>query len=135
MGIRNKRIVSILMCFIVLILTGCNIQLYEPVEPTIKEEPVEVKEPVVEMPKDEPFVYSPIEINSALKNADTIKAMMNVMTLEEKVAQLFIVDFYGMTATYHEKKYDKSMDEFLRKYPVGGIVFLVKILKAESKYS
>lgn len=118
----HNRILSTLFLSLTLslVFTGCDIKLYEPVKPVVKEEPEPVEEPVV---VEEAFSYEPIITNENLPNATTIDEMIATMSLEEKIAQLFIVDFYVMTKTYQEKEYNQAMDDFLRKYPVSGVIY------------
>lgn len=119
--IRSRSIsLLFLLLSVTFIITGCDIQLYEPVKPVAKEEPVPIEEPVI---VEEAFSYEPIITNENISKATSIDGILEAMTLEEKIAQLFIVDFYVMTKTYQEKEYTQGMDEFLRKYPVSGVIY------------
>lgn len=111
--------------------TGCDVQLYEPVKPVVKETPEPVEEPVVE--EEKPFEYAPIETNTEITTATSVEELLASLTLEEKVAQLFIVDFYNMTAAYQEKEYDESMDTFLRQYPVGGVIYFAENIESANQ--
>jgi len=130
----NLRSILIAMLISLLLITGCDIQLYEPVEPVKEVKPVTIiEEPVIEEKPDEPYAYAPIVTNTELAAATSIDSIIASLTLKEKIAQLFIVDFYGMTKTYHEKMYSKAMDDFLRMYPVGGIIYFAENVETKEQ--
>ncbi len=54
---------------------------------------------------------------------DSVNSMMDSMTTEEKVAQLFVLDFYTMTNDYTTQNYTETMDTFLSTYPIGGVIY------------
>lgn len=63
----------------------------------------------------------------------TLEETIQEMTLEEKVAQLFIVDFYGMTNTYQVKSITSEMENFLNNYPVGGIIYFAENIESRQQ--
>ncbi|MBC7961023.1 MAG: glycoside hydrolase family 3 [Vallitaleaceae bacterium] len=49
--------------------------------------------------------------------------MMQKMTLEEKVAQLFIVDFYTYNKLLQVTEMTMQLEERISSFPVGGVIF------------
>jgi beta-N-acetylhexosaminidase len=65
------------------------------------------------------------------KNYDEIEEIMNNMTLEEKIGQLFIVHVYGTTPTdpdyedtnLNNNRGGKNFQEVIENYHVGGVIY------------
>ncbi len=64
---------------------------------------------------------------------DTIDGLIATMNLKQKIAQLFIVDFYGMTGNYHSKAYNDAIDVFLREFPVGGVIYFAENIESKEQ--
>ncbi len=64
-----------------------------------------------------------VTLNEVPTQKDLVTEILSSLTLEEKIAQLFIVDFYGMTNTYQVKEFNQDIQEFLLQYPVSGIIY------------
>jgi beta-N-acetylhexosaminidase len=63
------------------------------------------------------------DTTSAITNETIVDEMIAEMTLEEKVAQLFVVDFYTFN-NYNDTTYlSDSLKERLASYPVGGVIY------------
>lgn len=76
----------------------------------------EVKEPEKEPEKEEV---------PALEG-QTVESLMKNMTIEEKVAQLFIVDFYSYNQSTEVIEMSSGLENRLEAYPVGGVIFFSK---------
>jgi beta-N-acetylhexosaminidase len=70
----------------------------------------------------------PIHLDTA-----SIESIIANMTIEEKVAQLFIVDFYAMTNTYQVKTFTEEMMSFLSQYPIGGIIYFAENIESRDQ--
>lgn len=81
------------------------------------------KETVVNVPE----VVKPI--------TDPIEERLNQMTLEEKVAQLFMVTPDALTGETGVKHWSDSLDEALAKWPVGGLIYFSGNLESPDQLS
>lgn len=64
-----------------------------------------------------------------------IEQMLDEMTLEDKIAQLFIVDTYNMTETYQVTEMSNSISAFMERYPVSGIIHFSDNIETQEQIS
>lgn len=65
------------------------------------------------------------------------KAILNNMTLEEKVGQMFIVNLESLDSTkgsyYEHRTFTEEMQKSLSEYPVGGTIFFSRNIETRSQ--
>ncbi len=64
-----------------------------------------------------------IEVDSVSNEDEDVEALLNEMTLEEKVAQLFFVTPEELTGYDQVTRFGDASKEALLKYPVGGLIY------------
>ncbi len=104
-----KKIHTIgIIIFIGILLTSCtlNTQISEPKDDSVKDS---IQEDIIDKNKD-----------------DEIKNMLESMTLEEKVGQVFIVAFRNNERNCSLRVLDEKTKRQLEKYHLGGIVLFSK---------
>lgn len=121
-----------------LMISGCQSTLYEVDEKaTVEEadntdkniETEETSEPIKEEPK--PIIVEKLEDEEPEDvEVPRSKQLLDLMTTEEKVSQLFILDFYGMTSQYHVKSISDKLNQFLVDYPIGGVIFFAENIES-----
>lgn len=97
-----------------------NEEVTEEIVPEIIEEEVEIE------------VVSPEETEQEVLD-EVVESVISEMTLEEKVAGLFIVTPEGITGVDTAVKAGEGTKEALEKYPVGGLVYFKKNIKSETQ--
>lgn len=67
-----------------------------------------------------------IDISKEEKNNKDIQSMINNMTLEEKIGQLFIVNLEDINNNLDCTSFNENMADNIKKYNVGGVIFFQK---------
>ncbi len=117
---------------LMLIITGCNTQLYETKEldssddsraneemstdSSTSDQDEAIRQPVITIEKTD----EKTPINEELPRSQQI---LELMTVEDKVSQLFVLDLYNMTGKYHTQSISQELVDFLDQYPIGGVIF------------
>ena len=138
---KHSRIVAFTVAFVVIVLLilggifgylaiGSKHEENLP-QPVVEEIPViEEEKPIVDMtpeiveePEEEPTPEpEPVQTQEELLD-EMVTNMIAEMTLEEKVAGLFIITPESLTGQQAVTKAGDGTKEALEKYPVGGIVY------------
>lgn len=103
-------------------------EIITQIEEEIIEE--EVEEVVLTEPEEEPEVVEPTPEE---KEAEIIDAAISVMSLEDKVAGLFIVTPESITGVSTAVKAGEGTKEALGKYAVGGLIYFSKNIQSEEQ--
>lgn len=82
---------------------------------------------------DEPLASKKTTNQTSLESANSIDVLIDSMTLKQKIAQLFIVDFYGMTDEYQIKDYTSTINSFLKNYQVGGVIYFAENIESREQ--
>lgn len=93
--------------------------LSAPPETTVNTQPTEAEAatlPEETVPPTQPDNTVPPEV-------EMVQTLLNSMSLEEKICQLFIVRPEDLSDTYPVTQAGEDLDELLNRYPVGGVVF------------
>lgn len=137
-----KKIAALmLICCFLITTTGCygsvgTSTVEQPTQessespsgkPTMEPSKEPTKEPTEE-PTEEPTPQPTGEIvTDSVVISGMAKDILKYMTIEEKIGQLFMVDFESLDTTkgsyYEFREITDEMKESLQKYHVGGIVF------------
>ncbi|TCK98416.1 beta-N-acetylhexosaminidase [Natranaerovirga hydrolytica] len=112
---KLKKIIIIIMA---MVLTSClHVNEYE-------------EHPNVEDPKKNENIYSEKESDSEDKDleedeayTDFVQETLNQMTLEEKVAQLFVLELGSLNEGVDIVESNEKVEAFLTQYPIGGVIF------------
>lgn len=119
----NKR--RLLCVFLVMvtafILHGCLNVSDETTEAATGKEPVSTTEITTELPTEEERIE------------EQITTILNGMTLEEKVYQMFIITPEALTGYKTVTAAGDATKEALKKYPVGGLIYFAKNLLNEEQ--
>ncbi|NTV77759.1 MAG: beta-N-acetylhexosaminidase [Clostridiales bacterium] len=99
----------------------------EPVEEVVQEEPAVVETPVVEEPVEEEVVPEADLLD------ELIDSYLAEMTLEQKVAGLFIVTPESITDVTTAVKAGEGTKAALEQYPVGGMIYSTKNILSEDQ--
>lgn len=99
----------------------------EPVEEVVQEEPAVVETPVVEEPMEEEVVPEADLLD------ELIDSYLAEMTLEQKVAGLFIVTPESITDVTTAVKAGEGTKAALEQYPVGGMIYSTKNIISEDQ--
>ena len=99
----------------------------EPVEEVVQEEPMVVETPVVEEPVEEEVIPEADLLD------ELIDSYLIDMTLEQKVAGLFIVTPESITDVSTAVKAGEGTKAALEKYPVGGMIYSTKNIVSEAQ--
>lgn len=136
-NIKNRKLL-ILCIILVFILVGCHIgENMEQEQVEISQSKSAEAKGLEGITKDEQLSNESTTItvegtnstqisDQRLESEDLIDRMIADMSLEEKVAQLFIVDFYGMTGAYQVNEYNQEVDDFLKNYSVAGVIYFAE---------
>ncbi|MCH5266921.1 MAG: glycoside hydrolase family 3 protein [Lachnospiraceae bacterium] len=129
---RNKRciyrVTAMVLCGILLTLTSCTLpgrgeKNYTRYTPPAEESPAVSEAPVITLSKEEA--------------TDFAKRYLQQMSLEEKVAQLFVVKLEELDTSeggyYEFKKCTKGMKETLAKIPVSGVILFSRNISNPKK--
>lgn len=129
--IAKRLIAGLLTVAMLSTTTGCSLfggkdkDSYKKYEPSAKETPLASEMPVVELTEEDASAF-------ARQYADQ-------MTLEEKVAQLFVVKLEELDTTqggyYEFKKCTKAMKQKLAEIPVGGVILFSRNISNRKKTS
>lgn len=73
--------------------------------------------------------------NDDIKTKDTkVDDILNNMTLEEKIGQLFIVDITALSNGYYKQgNINLNIENSIKKYNVGGVIFFEEDIKTRSQ--
>ena len=61
----------------------------------------------------------PLQTNDAIAQKKWVDSLMNKMTLDEKIGQLFMVQAYSNL----DEKHRNSIDSLIKNYHIGGLIF------------
>lgn len=86
---------------------------------------------VGEQPSEEPTVQEQYTEEEVLD--DVVEAIISEMTLEEKVAGLFVVTPEAITGVNTATQAGDGTKKALEKYPVGGLVYFAKNIQSEEQ--
>lgn len=121
----HKRFVAASVC-LGLFMTGCSTETPAAVTAAsevseVPRDTVEVTEsPVTPVPTEEPYVYMSYE------GSPEAQALLESMTLEEKVYQMFMVSPEQLTGTdpyEYETEFNDVTRAAIEAHPVGGVIF------------
>jgi len=62
----------------------------------------------------------PLQTNDAVAQKKWVDSLMNKMTLDEKIGQLFMVQAYSNK----DEKHRNSIDSLIKNYHIGGLIFM-----------
>ena len=138
---RHNTLVAFIICFVVIAalalgsIIGAKIfaqnteepVLIPPIEETIppEEAPVIDMTPLITQEEEEEIEEEPeVEVQTPEELLDEmVTNMISEMTLEEKVAGLFIITPEALTGQSAVTKAGEGTQEALEKYPVGGVIY------------
>lgn len=110
-----------------------EVAVVESVVETTEEETTTVEETtVMETTTEEETTLSPEEEAELLLN-ELVDSCVSEMTLEEKVAGLFIVTPESLTGVATAIKAGEGTKEALEKYPVGGMIYFEKNIRSKDQ--
>ena len=96
-------------------------------------ENLEVEEEIIlEITEQENEIVTPEETLQEVLD-EVVESVISEMTLEEKVAGLFIVTPEGITGVDVAVQAGDGTKKALEKYPVGGLIYFKKNIKSESQ--
>lgn len=123
-----KRIIPLV--FMALLLVGCigNKQSLKEKLEVIEGEEQKIEDSKIEDLKSEESTEEEWDIDVERPNLEgqSVEVLMKSMTLEEKVAQLFVVDFYSYNQFNEVTEMTTGLNSRLKDYPVGGVIFFGK---------
>ncbi len=143
--IRNQRIAMIAFILSIVVLVAVVVggifliknraemkrQQQEVEEQLAQMEAEETMEEFVEETTEEPEVQE--EYTDAEVLDDVVEAIISEMTLEEKVAGLFIVTPESITGVDTAVQAGDGTKKALEKYPVGGLIYFAKNIQSEDQ--
>lgn len=103
----------------------------EDAEETIEEVPEETIEEVLEEQTEE-VVLSEEEIEKEVLD-EVVESVISEMSLEEKVAGLFVVTPEGITGVSTAVQAGEGTKKALEQYPVGGLIYFKKNITSEDQ--
>ena len=103
----------------------------ETVGETVEGSTDETTGEVGEQPSEEPTVQEQYTEEEVLD--DVVEAIISEMTLEEKVAGLFVVTPEAITGVNTATQAGDGTKKALEKYPVGGLVYFAKNIQSEEQ--
>lgn len=115
----------IVLSLIILLLAGCTSQNNLSDEETENETQQQKTDPIeatAELTTQEATDKEPISTVPDLEG-QTVETLIQNMSLEEKVAQLFIVDFYSYNKATEVTHMTPELETRLIDYPIGGVIF------------
>lgn len=148
----KKIVLCFILSLIIVVSLGCNKQKTESINPILPTESI-TKEPSVEgsnQPTIEPTVKPTIEPTpeptveptpAIVTDINAQKGMaidiVNNMTLEEKIGQIFLVNFESLDpskGSYYEfREITDQMIQNLEKYNIGGVVFFSRNIETREQ--
>ncbi len=155
--IRNQRIALAALIGSVLVLAAviiggiflvnkqADVKMQQEVEEQIAELEAETEEVVEEALGDDVLIEESVEITSNEESDvpekyddakvldEVVEAIISEMTLEEKVAGLFIVTPEGITGVDTAVQAGDGTKTALEKYPVGGLIYFKKNIQSEEQ--
>lgn len=148
----KKKVLYCMISLIFLIIIGCNINQTEiepssiPTESMTSEPTTQAtNEPTVEptlKPTQEPTPEPTLEPTPAVVTDENVRKGMAAdivknMSLEEKIGQLFLVNFESLDKTngsyYEFREITDQMIKNLKKYNVGGVVFFSRNIETREQ--
>lgn len=108
-----------------------DMAMEEAVGETVEGSTDETTGEVDEQPSKEPTVQEQYTEEEVLD--DVVEAIISEMTLEEKVAGLFVVTPEAITGVNMATQAGDGTKKALEKYPVGGLVYFAKNIQSEDQ--
>ncbi len=131
--IKHKNKAIIIWFILIIIMTGCNTKLYETQELNSSDDSVISEDESNDTSNQEennaqpsqPIITTEKTQDQEPLNKDLPRShqLLELMTLEDKISQLFILDLYNITDQYHIQSISQELVDFLDKYPIGGVIF------------
>lgn len=123
-----KKIIPLV--FMVLLLVGCigNKQSLKEKLEVIEGREQKIEDAKIEDLKSEESTEEEWDVYVERPNLEgqSVEVLMKSMTIEEKVAQLFVVDFYSYNQYNEVTQMTSGLNSRLKEYPVGGVIFFGK---------
>lgn len=107
------------------------VQLEESIQETFENVEEESVEDIAEESIDE-TILSNEDVEKEVLD-EVVESVISEMTLEEKVAGLFVVTPEGITGVNTATQAGEGTKKALEKYPVGGIIYFSKNIKSEDQ--
>lgn len=124
----KKKVLSILLC-LTMFCTGCGFQESKVLftDPNASTAPTVTAAPVQ--------TDIPDQTTEPVEETDPVSEKIDNMTLEEKIAQLFIVTPESITDVSKVIAAGEKTKEALQKYPVGGFIYFSQNIKTPTQLS
>lgn len=110
----------LVMLITIMFMVGCQKNAESEQKP-IASQPPQNQTETNQPPSEEPIPPSVEPIFT--ETPESVEILMNSMTLEEKIAQLFIVDLFTYTGRDAVTEVDNQLRILLSEQPVGGVIF------------
>lgn len=136
MNTKLKYIICFILftCFVFIIALGIkkNTQVVQEVkteenvnkiEKTVTLDTVSGNDDLSEIQDDEV-----VELDKSVDSEDEIDVIIDAMSIEEKIYQLFIITPEQLTGAGNVTAAGKTTEECLKKYPVGGLIYFISNL-------